>query len=171
MESHHGSKRLFIRSKALFYPIMEREKACFQLISVPHQAHTIQTNQWPMEAWLLGWQTGLYSAVLISINNLRDCEEDSGTGKRTLAVRFGARFTKLVIGFEILGAALSGMAWIAFGYAYLALASLPTVLIGFRILRDIIHLPPGPAYNRLLSSAGIQLLLFATAYHIIAKLT
>jgi 1,4-dihydroxy-2-naphthoate octaprenyltransferase len=130
----------------------------------------IQTNQWPAEAWLLGLQTGLYSAVLISINNLRDRQEDSTTGKRTLAVRFGARFAKLVIGFEILGAALSGLAWIAFGYAYLALACLPTALIGFRILRGIIHLPPGPAYNRLLSSAGIQLFVFAAAYHFIAAL-
>lgn len=131
----------------------------------------IQTNQWPREALLLGWQTGLYSAVLISINNLRDREEDSGTGKRTLAVRYGARFAKMVIGFEIIGAALSGLAWIAFGYAYLSLASLATALIGVRIIRGIIHLPPGPAYNRLLSSAGIQLFIFAAAYQLIAALT
>lgn len=128
----------------------------------------IQTNQWPREALLLGWQTGLYSAVLISINNLRDRQEDSGTGKRTLAVRFGADFAKAVIAFEILGAAVSSLAWIALGYAHLAWACLPAAVIGLRILYGIWHLPPGPAYNRLLSLAGLQLFVFAATYHLVS---
>ena len=57
----------------------------------------MQTGEWPREGLLLGGQIGLLSAVLISINNLRDREEDATTGKRTLAVRFGPKVAVAVI--------------------------------------------------------------------------
>ncbi len=130
----------------------------------------IQTGGWPREGLLLGGQIGLLSAVLISINNFRDREEDSGTGKRTLAVRWGPKVAAAVIWLEIKIAAFAGLAWIAFGLPSLMFASLPVLLIGMRILWGVFTLPPGPAFNRLLGLGGVQLVLFAAVFHVAATM-
>jgi 1,4-dihydroxy-2-naphthoate octaprenyltransferase len=125
----------------------------------------VQTGMWPKEAFLLGGQIGLLSTVLISINNLRDREEDATTGKRTLAVRFGRNFAIATIWFELKLAAFLGLGWFAFGQPLLVIASAPVLLLGLRILFGIFLTPPGPGYNRLLAVAGVQLLFFAAAFH------
>ncbi len=130
----------------------------------------IQTGGWPREALLLGLQVGLLSAVLISVNNLRDREEDAGTGKRTLAVRFGPKFAVAVIWLEVKIAAFAGLAWIAYGHPTLAIAGAPVFLLGLRIIWGVMTFPPGPAFNRLLALGGVQLILFAAAFHVIAVL-
>lgn len=130
----------------------------------------IQTGNWPREAILLGAQTGLLSAVLISINNFRDREEDATTGKRTLAVRFGPKVAAAVIWLEIKLAAFGGLAWIAFGKPGLMTASLPALLLGARIIWGVLTQPPGPGFNKLLALGGVQLILFAAAFHLAAVL-
>jgi 1,4-dihydroxy-2-naphthoate polyprenyltransferase len=129
----------------------------------------IQTGGWPLEALLLGLQVGLLSAVLISINNFRDREEDASTGKRTLAVRLGPKPAAAIIWLEIKLAAFAGLAWIAFGQPMLIFASLPVLLIGLRICWGVFTLPPGPAFNRLLALGGLQLMLFAGIFHLAAS--
>jgi 1,4-dihydroxy-2-naphthoate octaprenyltransferase len=143
--------------------------AFFGLVAVTGTVF-IQTGGWPHEAILLGTQTGLLSAVLISINNFRDREEDSTTGKRTLAVRFGPKMAAAVIWLEIKIAAFAGLAWLAYGHPALIIASLPVLLIGMRILWGVITLPPGPAFNRLLALGGVQLILFAAVFQLAATL-
>lgn len=130
----------------------------------------VQTGEWRNEALLLGGQIGLLSAVLISINNLRDREEDATTGKRTLAVRCGPKYAVAFIWLEIKLAAFAGLGWVAFGHPYLAVASLPVLLLGLRILWGVISTQPGPAYNRYLALAGVQLIIFAAAFHAAAVL-
>ncbi|MEY5013363.1 MAG: 1,4-dihydroxy-2-naphthoate octaprenyltransferase, partial [Verrucomicrobiota bacterium] len=130
----------------------------------------IQIGAWPREAWLLGLQIGLLSAVLISINNFRDREEDASTGKRTLAVRLGPKFAAAMIWLEIKIAAFAGLAWIEFEKPMLMLASLPVLLLGARIIWGVLTFPPGPAFNRLLALAGLQLILFAALFHFAATL-
>ena len=128
----------------------------------------IQTGAWPREALLLGLQIGLLSAILISINNLRDREEDATTGKRTLAVRFGPKVAVAVIWLEVKVAVFVGLLWIFFGQPPLAIAGAPVFLIGLRILWGVLTFPPGPAFNRLLALGGVQLILFAAAFHFAA---
>lgn len=130
----------------------------------------IQTGQWPREALLLGAQTGLLSAVLISINNFRDREEDATTGKRTLAVRFGPKVAAAVIWLEIKLAAFLGLVWLVWGHPMWLFASLPVLLLGLRILWGVFTTPPGPAFNRLLALGGVQLILFAVVFHGVALL-
>ena len=143
--------------------------AFFGLVAVTGTVF-IQTGGWPGAAVLLGLQTGLLSAVLISINNFRDREEDATTGKRTLAVRCGPQVAARVIRWEILLAALAGAGWVGLGRAPLLLASVPVILLGWRILRGVRTLPPGPAFNRLLALGGVQLILFAAAFHAAAMI-
>lgn len=128
----------------------------------------MQTGTWPKEALLLGLQIGLLSSVLISINNLRDREEDAGTGKRTLAVRFGPKVAVAVIWLEVKIAIFAGLGWIYFGMPPLAIAGVPAFLLGLRIIWGILTFPPGPAFNKLLALGGVQLILFAAAFHVAA---
>lgn len=126
----------------------------------------IQTGEWLKESFLLGLQIGLLSSILISINNMRDREEDATTGKITLAVRFGPRFAVVLIWLEVKIAVFAGLGWIAFGLPTLAIAGAPVFLIGLRIIWGVITTTPGPAFNRLLALGGIQLILFALLFHI-----
>jgi 1,4-dihydroxy-2-naphthoate octaprenyltransferase len=128
----------------------------------------IQTGGWPREALLLGLQVGLLSAVLISINNLRDREEDASTGKHTLAVRCGPKVGVAVIWLEVKLAVFLGLAWIAFGLPTLAIAGAPVFLLGLRIIWGVLTFPPGPAFNRLLALGGLQLITFAACFHFAA---
>lgn len=125
----------------------------------------VQTGTWPKEAILLGAQVGLLSAVLISVNNFRDREEDAKAGKKTIAVRFGPKFTAVVIWLEIKLAALLGIAWLVMGYPLYGLASLPVFVIGIRIIWGVLTLPPGKGFNKILALGALELILFATVFH------
>lgn len=128
----------------------------------------IQTGAWPTAAALLGLQVGLLSAVLISINNLRDHEEDASTGKRTLAVRWGPRAAITLIGLELTLACLACLAWLPLGLPSLTFAALPILALGTKIFHGVRTQPPGPAYNRLLATAGGLMVLFAATFHLAA---
>lgn len=128
----------------------------------------VQMLEWRPEAVLLGLQVGLLSAVLISINNLRDREEDATTGKRTLAVRWGGRAARILIWFEVKAAAILGLGWFYFKEPWLVLATLPLWLAGFRIIWGVLTEPEGPRMNRLLAIAAVQLVAFAAMFHLFA---
>lgn len=128
----------------------------------------VQMGEWRMEGLLLGVQIGLLSAVLISINNLRDRMEDASTGKRTLAVRFGPKPARLVVWLEIKLAAVLGLGWFALGQPWLVLATLPLWTLGLRIIFGAFTEPEGPRMNRLLAMAALQLVAFAGLFHVFA---
>jgi 1,4-dihydroxy-2-naphthoate octaprenyltransferase len=130
----------------------------------------IQTGTWPSEAILLGGQVGLLSAVLISVNNFRDREEDAKVGKKTLAVRFGPKVAAFVIWLEIKVAALLGIGWLVIGYPLFGFASIPVFVIGMRIIWGVLTMPPGKAFNRLLALGALELILFAAVFHAVAAL-
>ncbi len=128
----------------------------------------VQTGTWPREAVLLGGQVGLLSAVLISVNNFRDREEDALVGKKTLAVRFGPKAAAAVIWIEIKLAAFLGIAWLAMGYPLFGLASVPVFTLGMRIIWGVLTLPPGKGFNKLLALGAVELVLFAGVFHAVA---
>lgn len=125
----------------------------------------VQTGQWRPEAFLLGAQVGLLSAVLISINNLRDREEDATTGKRTLAVRMGPKPARIMIWMEVKLAVFLGLAWFYFGLPWLVLATLPAWTLGLRIIWGALTMPEGKGMNRLLAMSALQLVAFAGLFH------
>ncbi len=53
----------------------------------------VQAQVWSPGTILAGAGLGAFSTGLLVVNNLRDRETDGAAGKRTLAVRFGDRFT------------------------------------------------------------------------------
>lgn len=128
----------------------------------------VQMQEWRLEAVLLGSQIGLLSCVLISINNLRDREEDAGTGKRTLAVRWGPKPARLMIWAEIKLPVILGILWLFLGEPWLTLAILPVLSIGLRLSWSALTEPEGPGMNRMLALAALQLVAFAGLFHVFA---
>lgn len=128
----------------------------------------VQTGTWPVEAALLGGQVGLLSAVLISVNNFRDREEDALVGKRTIAVKFGPKVAAIVVWLEVKVAALLGVVWLMKGYPLFGLASLPIFVIGMRIIWGVLTLPADARMNRLLALGAVELVLFAGVFHAVA---
>ena len=63
--------------------------------------------------YLTGLAVGALATAILVVNNLRDREGDADNNKRTLAVRFGARFARLEYTFAVGGAflAVSFLAW------------------------------------------------------------
>lgn len=49
----------------------------------------VQMGSVPVSAWVLGLTLGLWSAAIITINEIPDVEADEKVGKRNLVVRFG----------------------------------------------------------------------------------
>ncbi|MDG2122605.1 MAG: 1,4-dihydroxy-2-naphthoate octaprenyltransferase [Verrucomicrobiales bacterium] len=124
----------------------------------------IQTGEWMIEAVVLGGQVGALSTVLIAVNNLRDVEEDCGSGKRTLAVRFGVGFGRAEIVVLCLVPHLLGVFWLVGGDGGAFWWPLGTVLLGGVISLGVVRNPPGAVYNRYLALGGGQMVLFAILY-------
>ena len=126
----------------------------------------VQTGEWTWPAGVLGLQVGLLCAVLISINNLRDLEEDRKSGKRTLGVRFGrGNLQRVIAGFMALSLMLT-FCGLWYGVPWFPLLSVPWFVVGAFSVRGVMASPPGRHYNRFLGYAALQLVLFAVFFMI-----
>ena len=56
--------------------------------------HYVQTLRFDWSSVIAGLGPGLIATGLLVVNNLRDIDEDRAANKRTLAVRFGATFSR-----------------------------------------------------------------------------
>jgi 1,4-dihydroxy-2-naphthoate octaprenyltransferase len=135
----------------------------FGLIAVTGSAF-VQCGLWLTEALVAGFQIGCLSTVLIAINNLRDMDEDRGTGKRTLAARFGPRFARIEIATLIITPFVLGLYWAVNGPHTAFIAPLPALGIGLGLIQWIAKSEPGPVYNRFLALSGLMLVAFALLF-------
>jgi len=116
----------------------------------------VQALTWSPTAALVGLSPGLISMALLAVNNLRDVDEDTSTGKRTLVVRFGKTFGKLEYivcvlgGFLVPGGVLVAQGNLnGLGFGLGALLALP-------LCRQIVTLEASKL-NRLLGKTGVML--------------
>lgn len=123
----------------------------------------LHTGQWSELAAVAGLQVGFLATVLIAINNLRDSPEDVKVGKKTLAVRFGVKFSKIEIAVLCYAPFLMGMAYENRGWMWAAYAPLIAVPLVSRLVRGIWAADPGPVMNRFLAMAAALHLLFGLA--------
>ena len=109
---------------------------------------------------------GLLSVALLTVNNLRDIEQDRKAGKRTLAVRFGRTFAR----YEY--AASIGLACVAVpAHLYLTtdrrlLPLVPIIVLGMGAggIRTVFTETEGPPLNRALGLTGRLLLVFSLLF-------
>lgn len=77
----------------------------------------LQTMQISNEVMIIGLIPGLISTALLAVNNLRDIETDTKSGKRTLGVRFGQSFVRFEFLFCIVFPTLiPGIMYIIYDY-------------------------------------------------------
>jgi len=137
----------------------------FGLVAVTGSAF-VQSGQWHLEAVIAGLQVGMLSTVLIAINNLRDVDEDTKSGKHTLAVRFGKAFARREIAGLHVTTALLCVYWLAVHRWWLAalLPLAPVLLLGWKVSAGVARHEPSPLYNKFLAMAGADLMLFANLW-------
>lgn len=119
------------------------------------QAGTINLN-----AFIISLQMGCLATVMIAINNLRDIHEDSKTGKRTLASRFGVRFGKWEILTLITLPFLLNIQWLIYERPLAFWLPLTASLIGINLIRGIWQHTPSRLYNRFFGEAALLLAVF-----------
>jgi 1,4-dihydroxy-2-naphthoate octaprenyltransferase len=114
---------------------------------------------------LMGLGPGLISVAILAVNNLRDIDGDSKSGKKTLAVRFGKSFAMKEYYYSLLTAALiPAAACIVTGRN--KLASLAGLMLLFTpgVLRTVFSSSDGPALNMALAQTGKLLLIYGILF-------
>lgn len=118
----------------------------------------LNTGEWMIEAFILGLQIGLHATVLIAINNLRDRTGDVLVGKKTLAVRFGVKFSRAEIAALCFLPFLINLYWWFEGYKIAAMVSMLALPLAIKVTKNVYNTEPSPAYNQFLGqAAGLHL--------------
>ncbi|MFM8856125.1 MAG: 1,4-dihydroxy-2-naphthoate polyprenyltransferase [Actinomycetota bacterium] len=129
----------------------------FGLVATVGTAFVI-IERFPADSWIAGCAIGCWACALLVVNNLRDIPTDSVSGKRTLAVRLGDRYTRLFYGVLIVAALVLG--------AILAARTLWCLLVIFTIpftirpLRSVTSGAEGRALIPVLEATGRSQLMF-----------
>lgn len=124
--------------------------------------HAIVTGVFSPSVWLLGFAPGFLSMALLTVNNARDIEEDRAAGKRTLAVRFGARFARFEYYLSV-GAAFAIPLYFVYAERLPAGALAPLALLPFALY--LCHrISRGWNFNQILAQTGMMLGLFAVLF-------
>lgn len=126
--------------------------------------HYVQTGSLsPLAVWA-AIPPGLLIVGILVVNNLRDIETDRGAGKRTLAVRFGARGAMLEYALLMMGAYLTPLVMLVLGqgspWVLLYWLSAP---LAYRLTMQTRTLS-GRALNAVLAGTGQLALLYAILF-------
>lgn len=103
-------------------------------------SYYLHTGALERSVWLPAIASGLLSAAVLNINNIRDLEPDKAAGKHTLAVRLGAHLARIYHQLLVVGALVAFIIFVSevHGYAgYLVLlAAIPLVKSGWTVYRS-----------------------------------
>ena len=116
----------------------------------------LQAGRLCFEALMLSASPGLFALALLTVNNYRDRKEDTRTGKRTLAVRYGAVFARKLYAVSLISAFLIPCLLvfskqIGFAVCFIPLPAAAAV----PVLRKLRKRPPGKWLNRVLGATGL----------------
>jgi len=131
---------------------------------------TVLHGQPTAAAWAAGLVPGCHAAALMAVNNLRDLVTDRAAGKRTLAVRLGERWARLV---PVVGLVLGNLLVTLVAHladrplAYYALALVP---LSWPLLRTILTRPISAAFNAVLAAVGRWELITAVVVSLLLML-
>ena len=115
-------------------------------------------------AFIASLPVAALSTNILVVNNVRDREEDARTGKRTLAVRFGYRFSRAQYA-VLLGLAYAVPFWfVATGHGLAVLLPLATLPLAVGVARTVLTETAGEALNPALESTGKLLAAYAVTF-------
>ena len=113
-----------------------------------------------------GLAPGLLSVAILTVNNLRDAEEDRRSGKRTLAVRFGPRFARIEYIVAVVAACLLPLLlYLASGRHPYSVAAVAVIAVAFPAFRRLFT-TEGPLLNPVLAYTARLLLLYSAVFSI-----
>jgi len=131
----------------------------FGIVPTTFTTYMLQ-GTWRIEALLMGLGAGLISTGILTVNNLRDIEEDTQSNKRTLAVRFGKKFAKREYAVCLIAAFFmpTATAYLSGSWALLSVWLLFPHAIS--LIRFIYTQPGAAEQNQLLGYTGRLLALY-----------
>ncbi len=113
---------------------------------------------------IAGLAPGLLSVAILAVNNLRDVDEDRRTGKRTLAVRFGAGFARGEYIAAVVGACLLPLAlYVTSGRHPWSVAAVVVAVAALPAFRRLFT-SEGPLLNPVLAYTARLLLLYSAVF-------
>lgn len=154
--AYHGLGELFV---LLFFGLVAVVGTVFVQIGWQPEYVYIYAS-----AFMIGCICGLLSCVLIEVNNIRDREEDSTTGKRTLAVRLGDKRARglamafLVAPYAAIRPLTEVMPGITWNWAWLL-----ALLLGGTLLHKLMRTPANKRMNMLLGLSSLHMILYILA--------
>jgi 1,4-dihydroxy-2-naphthoate octaprenyltransferase len=109
-------------------------------------------------AFIAGFAPGIFSMNILSVNNIRDIETDQKAGKITMAVRLGAKKSKMI--FVVLNLLAFSVSVILSVYldSIEMLYPLATLPLSMRIIRNL-YIREGKALNKVLAQTGLLLMI------------
>ena len=114
---------------------------------------------------LAGLAPGLFSVGILTVNNLRDIENDRKAGKKTLAVRFGKAFAMNEYFYCILSASLLPVAIdLVTGLHRWSCLGVLTLFFTPGVFRAVYSRSDGPSLNNALAATGKLLLIYGILF-------
>ncbi len=114
---------------------------------------------------LAGMAPGLFSAAILTVNNLRDIDGDKAVGKKTLAVRFGQTFARMEYLFSIVVAsAIPILLYIRTGQHLYSIFTMVVPLGALPTVRKVFTSRDGSVLNNVLAATGKLLLLYSLIF-------
>ncbi len=114
-----------------------------------------------------GFGPGFISCAILAVNNMRDIDSDSKTGKRTLAVRFGRGFAQREYYLCLVFAALLPILIFAMIDDHLPIvASSLILLLASPVIQTVFSRTDGPSLNLALAQTGKLLLIYSIIFSI-----
>ena len=109
---------------------------------------------------------GLLSVALLTVNNLRDVEQDRKAGKKTLAVRFGRTFARYeyAVSIGVACAVVPVYLYLTTDRRFLPLVPIIVLGMGAGGIRTVFTETEGPPLNRALGLTGRLLIVFSLLF-------
>lgn len=130
----------------------------------------VQTLSLEPHVLVAGLAPGLFSTAILTVNNLRDINGDKRAGKKTLAVRLGARFARLeYLGCIIVACCTPFVLWTVFAFpTSILLASLAVIPAAFQM--KTVFTREGRILNGVLAATGQLLFVYSAIFALIVVL-
>ncbi|MFQ5629528.1 MAG: 1,4-dihydroxy-2-naphthoate polyprenyltransferase [bacterium] len=116
---------------------------------------------------IAGLSPGLISTAILTVNNLRDVNQDRAAGRKTLAVRFGVNFAKIEYLLLIAAACLMPLVLHYLTRAnFFAVFATLTFFLAIPAIRTVFSHKEAITLNTVLANTGKLLLIFSLAFSI-----
>ncbi len=120
------------------------------------------------DVFIASLSPGLISCALLTVNNLRDVEQDRAGNKRTLAVRFGRGFARAEYIFCVAIACVAVPIYFTVVLNTYWFVAVPVICLiaALSPIRAVLRSVEGPVLNNALASTGKLLLVFSAAFSV-----